>query len=85
MHLRATAPALIVCSAFVVLGEMAVAGKLENPELWRHWLWLISAALLGTAAGDRMASRVPKAWLTRVMASVLMISGLFLVKRFFYQ
>lgn len=85
MHLRATAPALIVCSAFVVLGEMAVAEKLENPELWHHWLWLISAALLGTAAGDRMASRVPKVWLTRVMATVLMISGLFLVKRFFHQ
>lgn len=85
MHLRATAPALIVCSAFVVLGEMAVAGQLASPELWRHWLWLITAALLGIAAGDRMASRVSKVWLTRVMATVLMISGIILVKRFFHQ
>lgn len=83
MQLRATAPALIMCSAFVVLGEMFLDGKLSNPELWHHWLWLIGAALLGTTVGDRLAVRVPKGWLTRVMAVVLMLSGFILVKGFF--
>lgn len=82
MHIRATAPALIVCSAFVVLGQMAMAGNLTDAHLWHHWLWLVCAALLGTVIGDRMAQRVPKILLARFIAVLLMASGLTLVKRF---
>lgn len=80
----AYAPVLIVCSACIVLGEMALAGKLSSAELWHQWLWLIGAALLGTAVGDRLAHRVSRARLTRVMAALLMMSGLVLVKGFFF-
>ena len=83
MHMRATAPALIVCSAFIVLGQMAVTGHLSDTDLWHHWLWLITAALLGTVLGHRMALHVSKTLLTRAIALLLMASGLVLVKRFF--
>jgi uncharacterized protein len=82
MQLRATAPVLIVCSALIVLGEMALTGNLSEGTLWHHWFWLIGAALLGTAIGDRMARSVPAALLTRAMALLLVISGASLLKRF---
>lgn len=84
MQLRATAPLLIVSSACIVLGEMALAGKLSSPELWRHWIWLLGAALLGTVLGDRMARIVPGRMLARGMALLLVASGLSLLKSFFW-
>lgn len=82
MQLRATASALIACSAVIVLGGMALAENLSEGALWHHWFWLIGAALLGTAVGDRMARSVPRVWLTRTMALLLVISGASLLKRF---
>jgi uncharacterized membrane protein YfcA len=61
---------------------MALNGNLYERTLWHHWFWLIGAALLGTAIGDRMARSVPKIWLTRAMALLLVISGASLLKRF---
>lgn len=75
MQMRATAPVLILCSASLVLGEMALAGKMSSHELWNHWLWLISVALLGTWAGDQVAPKDSKRWLKYLMGTLLVFSG----------
>ena len=83
MHLRATAPVLIVCSACIVLMEMALAGQLVDVLLWQHWLVLAGIAMLGLYVGDRSAHWISRRRLAHGMAVLLVLSGVSLLKGFF--
>jgi uncharacterized protein len=82
MQLRATVAMLIVCSACIVLAEMALAGQLSEGQLWLRWSALVGVALAGVFIGDRLARRVRVGLLARAVAVLLVLSGLNLLHNF---
>ena len=78
--LRASTSAAITVSTCAVLLTMAAAGRLSQPELGWRWLSLISLAIAGVLAGQRLASRASFKGLRKAISLLLVISGLALVR-----
>lgn len=79
-QMRATTPALIACSASIVIAGLGATGRLSSSELWWRWLLMASFALVGVGLGDRLARHVPARVLMRWVAVLLIVSGLLLTK-----
>jgi len=80
LQMRATAPALIACSASIVIAGLGATGRLSSSELWWRWLLMAGFALAGVMLGDRLARHVPAPVLLRWIACLLIVSGLLLTK-----
>ena len=80
LQMRATAPALIACSASIVIAGLGATGRLSSSELWWRWLLMAGFALAGVVLGDRLARHVPPPVLMRWVAILLIVSGLLLTK-----
>lgn len=80
MVLRASTSAAITVSTCAVLLTMAAAGRLSQPELGWRWLTLMPLAIAGVLTGQRCARRVSSERLRKIIAVLLVISGLALVR-----
>lgn len=78
--MRATTPALIACSAYIVIAGLSATGRLSSSELWWRWLLMAGFALAGVVLGDRLARHVPALVLMRWVAILLIVSGLLLTR-----
>lgn len=79
--LRATLPAAILIFASIALLGTFLAGGLSDSVLWRSFGALLPVALLGVAAGHRVARHAPGPLLRRGVNSLMVVSGVVLLHR----
>lgn len=84
-QVRATAPALITCSALIVLVQMVFAEKLNNKTIGPEFIWLMSGAFLGVFTGNKIAKNLARNLISKSIAMILIISGLSLIRDFFIK
>lgn len=78
---RATTPTTMVVCATTAVATIAMHGTLKDGQLWERWEAFVVLAMLGVAAGNRVARYVPAVVLARLVNGMLIASGVSLVVR----
>jgi uncharacterized protein len=73
--LRATVPMCIALAATMVIVAHLLVSAPSTPSPWKTALVLLPLAMLGVAAGHRLAHQLPKQRLQQAVFSTLMLSG----------
>lgn len=78
--IRATVPVVMVVAGSVAIAVLAGSGQIDSTHTGQRWLVAMPIAALGVIVGNRVARRIPAPLMRRLMAGLLMVSGLFLTR-----
>lgn len=78
--IRATVPMVMVVAGSVAIAVLAGSGQIDSGHTLQRWLVAMPIAAAGVFLGNKVARRIPAASMRRMMAALLMISGLSLTR-----
>jgi uncharacterized protein len=78
--LRATVPVLLVLVGLMAVATLLSGGQTEWAVLAPRWLHALPVALAGVLIGNRLARHIPLPTMKRVLSTLLVISGLSLMR-----
>ena len=81
--IRATVPVIMVLAGLIAVVVLWSSGQINADVVAIRWLYGIPVALLGVVLGNRCAAWVSPLLMTRALAVLLTISGLFLMRHLF--
>jgi uncharacterized membrane protein YfcA len=79
--LRATVPVVMVLAGAVAVSVLGASAQIDLGQLLPRWALALPLAAAGVYLGNRLASRIPPAWMKRFMAGLLAMAGLALMAR----
>ncbi|MES2838664.1 MAG: sulfite exporter TauE/SafE family protein [Pseudomonadota bacterium] len=79
-EIRATVPVVMVVAGSVAIAVLAGSGQIDSTHALQRWLVAMPIAAAGVILGNRLAQRIPAPLMRRLMAGLLMASGLFLTR-----
>ncbi len=80
--LRATVPVVMVLAASIAVAVLAASGQVDAATLGPRWAMALPVAGLGVVVGNRVARHIPALLMKRLMAALLVASGLSLMRHF---
>lgn len=81
--IRATVPVIMLLAGLIAVVVLWSSGQINADVVAIRWLYGIPVALLGVVLGNRCAAWVSPLLMTRALAVLLTISGLFLMRHLF--
>jgi uncharacterized membrane protein YfcA len=78
--IRATVPVVMVVAGSVAVAVLAGSGQIDSSHTLQRWLVAMPIAALGVILGNRLARQIPASVMRRLMAGLLMVSGIFLTR-----
>lgn len=78
--IRATVPVVMVVAGSVAIAVLAGSGQIDSTHTWQRWIVAMPIAALGVILGNRLARQIPAPLMRRLIAGLLMASGLFLTR-----
>jgi uncharacterized protein len=83
--IRATAPVVMVMAGSIAIAMLLGSGKIDGGSIMQRWLLVLPIAGLGVALGNGVAKHINQALMRRLMAGLLVLSGLMLAGRFLVE
>lgn len=79
-EIRATVPVVMVVAASIAIAVLLGAGQIDGPDTLQRWLLGMPIAAVGVILGNRVARHIPALTMRRVIAALLLVSGLSLTR-----
>ncbi len=79
-EIRATVPVVMVVAGCIAIAVLFQSGKIGGGDMLQRWLIGLPIAWLGVWFGNRVASRIPPAYMRHIMDLLLITSGIFLTR-----
>lgn len=79
-EIRATVPVVMVVAASIAIAVLLGAGQIDGPDTLQRWLLGMPIAAIGVILGNRVAKHIPALTMRRVIAALLLVSGLSLTR-----
>jgi len=78
--IRATVPVVMVVAGSVAIVVLASSGQIDSTHTLQRWIVALPIAALGVIVGNKLARRIPPPLMRRMIAGLLMVSGLSLTR-----
>jgi uncharacterized membrane protein YfcA len=78
--IRATVPVVMVVAGSVAIAVLAGSGQIESTNTLMRWTVAMPIAALGVILGNKLARRIPPPLMRRLIAGLLMVSGVSLTR-----
>ncbi len=79
-EIRATVPVVMVVAGTVAIVVLAVGGHGTGAAIFERWIIGLPIAMLGVLLGNRLAEFIPAVTMKRIIAALLIVSGLSLTR-----
>jgi uncharacterized membrane protein YfcA len=79
-EIRATVPVVMVVAGSVAIAVLAISDQVNSAQTFERWIIGLPIAALGVLIGNRLAKQIPAVIMKRIIAVLLIASGLSLTR-----